>query len=101
MNAIKRLRQLKGWNQTRLAEASGLEQSTISKIERGWDGATIRSLTYIAQALEVPMYELFTSESELAEIRLLEVFRSLPDDRKRGWLDMAQMVRDQPQKDGE
>ncbi|CRL10806.1 helix-turn-helix domain-containing protein [Phaeobacter italicus] len=95
MTSIKRLRKLKGWNQTTLAEASGLEQSTISKIERGWDGATIRSLSYIAEALEVPLYQLFVDDKELAELRLLEVFRTLPDERKQGWLDMARAVLDQ------
>lgn len=92
MNAIKRLRKIRGWNQSTLAEAAGLEQSTISKIERGWDGATIRSLTYIAQALEVPIYQLFIDDTEIAEVKLLEVFRSLPEDRRQGWLDMARAV---------
>ena len=92
MNAIKRLRKIRGWNQSTLAEAAGLEQSTISKIERGWDGATIRSLTYIAQALEVPIYQLFIDDSEVAEVKILEVFRSLPEDRRQGWLDMARAV---------
>lgn len=92
MIAIKRLRKLKGWNQSTLAEAAGLEQSTISKIERGWDGATIRSLTYIAQALEVPLFQLFMDEAEDAEIKLLDVFRSLPEERRQGWLDMARAV---------
>ena len=81
-----------------LAEASGLEQSTISKIENGWDGATLRSLTYIAGALNVPLHALFLDESGEAEARLLEVFRSLPEDRKNGWLDMAQAVLDSPQR---
>lgn len=92
MIAIKRLRKLKGWNQSTLAEAAGLEQSTISKIERGWDGATIRSLTYIAQALEVPIFQLFLDEPADAEIKILEVFRSLPEERRQGWLDMARAV---------
>lgn len=89
---MKRLRKLKGWNQTMLAEAAGLEQSTISKIENGWDGATLRSLNYIAEALEVPTYQLFLNDASTEEIRLISVYRSLPDDRKRGWQDMAQMV---------
>ncbi|SHK05041.1 DNA-binding transcriptional regulator, XRE-family HTH domain [Ruegeria lacuscaerulensis ITI-1157] len=89
---MKRLRKLKGWNQTMLAEAAGLEQSTISKIENGWDGATLRNLNYIAQALGVPTYQLFLDDVSDAEIRIIEVYRSLSDDRKRGWQDMAQSV---------
>ena len=101
MNAIKRLRKLRGWNQITLAEAAGLEQSTISKRERGWDGATIRSLTYIAQALDVPIYQLFQDDAEIAELKLLEVFRTLPEDRRQGWLDMARAVSNQPQTSSE
>ncbi|WP_036797147.1 helix-turn-helix domain-containing protein [Leisingera caerulea] len=97
MSAIKRLRKLKGWNQSTLAEAAGLEQSTISKIERGWDGATLRSLSLIAQALDVPMYQLFLEDHQLAELKLLEVFRTLPAERQQGWLDMAKSVLDHPQ----
>lgn len=89
---MKRLRKLKGWNQTELAEAAGMEQSTISKIENGWDGATLRTLNYIAGALSVPTYQLFLDDTSVEEIRLISVYRSLSDDRKRGWQDMAQMV---------
>jgi len=89
---VKSLRKLKGWNQAMLAEAAGLEQSTISKIENGWDGATLRTLKLIAEALEVPVYELFLDELSDAEIKILDVFRSLPEARKRGWEDMAQAV---------
>lgn len=97
MSATKRLRQLKGWNQSTLAKAAGLEQSTISKIERGWDGATIRSMKLIAQALEVPLYQLFAEEQDSSELKLIEVFRDLPEDRQQGWLDMAQSVLDRNQ----
>jgi transcriptional regulator with XRE-family HTH domain len=97
MKAVKDLRKLKGWNQSMLAEAAGLEQSTISKIERGWDGATIRTINQIATALDVPVFKLFLDNTDAAELRLLNVFRSLPDDRKQGWLDMAQAVSTQPQ----
>ena len=47
MITVKTLRKLKGWNQAMLAEAAGLEQSTISKIENGWDGATLRTLNLV------------------------------------------------------
>lgn len=89
---MKRLRKLKGWNQTALAEAAGLEQSTISKIENGWDGPTLRSLNYIAEALGVKTYQLFLDDAAVEEIQLITVYRSLPDDRKRGWQDLAQAV---------
>ncbi|WP_082035352.1 MULTISPECIES: helix-turn-helix domain-containing protein [Phaeobacter] len=97
MKALKRLRKIKGWNQTLLAETAGLDQSTISKVEKGWDGVTLRSLNLIADALGVPTYMLLQDEHTEAEARLLEVFRSLSDERRSGWLDMARSVVDPPQ----
>ncbi len=51
----------------------------------------------IAQALDVPLYQLFSEEQDQAELRLLEVFRNLPEDRQQGWLDMAHSVLDRNQ----
>lgn len=92
METVKRLRKARGWNQTMLAEAAGVEQSTISKIESGWDGVTLRVLNYVAEALEVPTYTLLQDNRSDSEAKLLQVFRSLPEDRRNGWLDMAQAV---------
>lgn len=92
MRGIRIARKVKGWNQAELAEASGLDQSYISKVERGWDGATVRSLSLIAQALEVPIHQLFLEDREASEIKLLEIFRSLPEERQQGWLDMLSVA---------
>lgn len=89
MKTIRLLRKAKGWNQTLLAEAAGLEQSYISKIENGWDGITLRNLVQIAEALEVPLYQLFLEDTSTAEIKLLQTYRTLPEGRKKGWQDMA------------
>ncbi len=72
-----------------MAEAAGFEQSYISKIETGWDGATIRNLQIIADTLGSPLYQLFIDDSTAAELVLMDAYRSLPDDRKKGWQDMA------------
>lgn len=86
---MKLLRKAKGWNQTVLAEAAGLEQSYISKVENGWDGVTLRNLKFIAEALGVPLYQLFTSDTSAAELAIMDTYRQLPEDRKKGWQDMA------------
>lgn len=89
MNSIKLLRKTKGWNQSALAEAAGLEQSYISKIENGWDGVTLRNLALLAEALEVPLFQLFLEDTTAAEIKVMQTYRSLSEERKRGWQDMA------------
>lgn len=86
---MRLLRKAKGWNQTALAEAAGLDQSYISKVESGWSGVTLRNLQAIADALGVPLYQLFIDETTAPEISLMNTYRSLSPDRKKGWQDMA------------
>lgn len=89
MKQIQNLRKLKGWNQTILAEVAGVEQSTISKVENGSDGITLRNLRRIADALEIELYQLFIEDSTVEELRIIEAYRALPVDRRKGWQDMA------------
>lgn len=94
---IATLRKLKGWTQADLAHAAGTEQPTISRIEKGSESVTLRMLKDVAAALDTPLYTLFLDDFTDAEIRLLEVYRSLSDDRKKGWEDLATSVLNQHQ----
>jgi XRE family transcriptional regulator, regulator of sulfur utilization len=47
------LRRARRWTQERLAERSGVQQSEISRIERGEGNPTFRTLSALARALEV------------------------------------------------
>ncbi len=47
------LRQQEGWTQRRLAVVSGVQQSEISRIERGEGNPTYRTLAALARALQV------------------------------------------------
>ena len=89
---IASLRKRRGWTQTDLAEMTKLTQPTISRAERGDDGTTMATLASIAAALEVPLADLFSSERSALEAELLSVFRRLPPDRQRGWLDIARIA---------
>ncbi|GAA3801964.1 hypothetical protein GCM10022380_19320 [Amycolatopsis tucumanensis] len=51
-NLIRELRKERGWNQTQLGAAVGVDQSTVSEWERG--AAVPRELRAIADALGVP-----------------------------------------------
>lgn len=94
---MRALRKLKGWNQEQLAEVAGVEQPTISRIERGDTGVTLRNLYNVATALGVPLYQLFTEDAEALELEIIKVYRSLSDERKQGWLDMLKAVSAQNQ----
>lgn len=89
---LEKIRQSRGLTQEDLADMSGLKQSTISKIERGYDGVTLRALYKIAEALDVELAELIGNQRLKAEDAIIQAFRSLPEDRQQGWLDMAQAI---------
>lgn len=86
---IALIRKAKGWSQEDLAEVSGVKQPTISKVENGNDSVTLRTLKAIAAALDVPLYQLFTDDTVAAELILLNAYRNLSPERRRGWEDMA------------
>ena len=90
------IRKARGLSQDDLAEMVGVEQPTISRFERGYDGVTLRLIRQIATALGVSVGDLFTDERSAAEQLLVEAFRSLPEDRQKGWLDLARVVREGP-----
>ena len=56
---IVQLRQEHGWTQERLATASGVGLRTIQRLEAGED-ASLETLSLVAEALRVPVRDLFT-----------------------------------------
>lgn len=90
------IRKAKGLSQAELADLVGVEQPTISRFERGADNVTLRLARQVADALGVSVADLFSDERSAAEQMLLEAFRSLPADRQKGWLDLAQAFRAGP-----
>lgn len=83
------IRKQKGLSQGELADLVGVEQPTISRFERGFDGVTLRLIKQIADALGVTVADLFGDERDEAEQALLNAYRSLSDERKQGWNDLA------------
>lgn len=56
---IIQLRQVQGWTQERLAHESGVGIRTVQRLEAGQD-ASLETLSLVAEALKVPVRELFT-----------------------------------------
>ena|SRR5690554_3846256 len=79
-NAIKDLRQKRGFKQNEFAEKSGLSQSYLSLIEKGVKEPTLSILKQIATVLEIPMPVLVffsldkddVAESKRETFRMLE-----------------------------
>lgn len=52
---VIQLRKKQGWTQQQLAKASGVQQSEISRIERGQGNPTWRTLTSLASAAKMTL----------------------------------------------
>jgi len=88
---IKEIRKERGLTQIELAERAGVDQSTISKIENGNDGVTLRQMRDLADALDVDLADLFDGR-DLNEAYLIKSYRALSADRKAGWLDILRVL---------
>lgn len=62
---IMELRQAQGWTQERLANESGVGLRTVQRMEAGQD-ASLETLSLVADALQVPVRDLFTSIEDAA-----------------------------------
>ena len=61
---IKEIREAKGITQEELARSSGISRVTISGLENGTERATTtKTLTALANALGVPVEQIFFNES--------------------------------------
>lgn len=56
---IRDLRQDRGWSQERLANEAGMHRTYMWGIERGVRNPSLRHLTCIAEALDLPIADLF------------------------------------------
>lgn len=77
---------------------AGVEQPTISKLERGNESVTLRTIKSVADALGVSVADLFADRSD-AERAIIEAYRSLPELRRKGWQDMAKTVASESEED--
>ena len=55
---VRRVRQVRGYSQERLAELADLDRAYLSGLERGLRNPTLDTMTRLAKALEVPLHEL-------------------------------------------
>lgn len=103
-DAIRQLREQRGWNQDELAKRAKSTQANISKMERGdAKGFSTKVLKALAKAFDVQVWELFaqaegveltTSEKLSAqEVKLLETYRALPPERQGILLKLANSLR--------
>jgi transcriptional regulator with XRE-family HTH domain len=61
---VLELRTARGWSQQALAAEAGLDRTYISAVERGRQNLTVGALLSLAQALDTPIADLLTPESD-------------------------------------
>ena len=59
MEELTRLRQARGWTQSKLAEASGVDKATLNQAERGRRSPKVETLEKLAEALGVEVADFF------------------------------------------
>lgn len=84
MRNLATIRKSKGLSQTELAEAVGIKQATVSRIEKGVNNPSLDVAERIAVALEVNAVELF-GLPEL-EQTVLQAFREASPERRAALL---------------
>src|SRR5271168_4351254 len=62
---LKALRAQKNWSQGDIEKRTGLLRCYISRVENGHTVPSVDTLEKMAQALEVPMYRLFTNDEHV------------------------------------
>jgi transcriptional regulator with XRE-family HTH domain len=72
LEAVRRIRTMRGMNQVDLANASGVAQNTISEIELGKRKARPATLKKLADALEVEISDLVGEAARPKASRLLD-----------------------------
>ena len=78
---IKNLRESKNFTQEYLSELVGIEQATLSNIERGKSYPTVETLQKIAFSLEVEPYVLYMfKENKTTESIISEISSAIKDD---------------------
>jgi transcriptional regulator with XRE-family HTH domain len=68
LEEIVRLRKERGISQTEVAEALGVDQSAVSKLESGERGMAVAELATIAELLGVSVESLLVEEDEAAVV---------------------------------
>lgn len=98
---IKEVREQKGIKQAELADRIDLSRPYLAQIESGQRNLTAARQEKIAKALDVSPIELidFDAPSEDDEKLLLNAFRSMSEEQRANWIEMARVFSGAPKDD--
>ncbi len=90
---IKELRKKKGLKQEKLAELVGLEPTSISNIENGYNYPTIQNLEKITNILESSLSEIFQFDHQKEIHNLLSEINKMLSDNTEKIQDVYKIVK--------
>ena len=99
LERIVQLRKERGWSLYRLAEESGINQSTMTSWYRDDSEPKISSIEKICAAFGIPMSQFFSSEYYPIDItdeekELLNAYRQLNNEQRRSTLQLINSIPD-------
>ena len=79
---VKRLRKMRGYTQEKFAEMIGIDPKNVSRIENGNNYPSADTLTAIAKALNVDIYELFVFKEDVPYEKMRqEILKAMENDK--------------------
>ena len=88
---IRNFRLQKGMSQGDIEEKTGMLRCYTSRVENGHTIPSIETLAKYAQALEIPLYQLFYDGSDPKHVKGVELHRK--DFSKRDWREIENLGR--------
>jgi len=100
LDCLTRIRQLldeRGWSVYRLAERSGIPQSTLSNMFNRSNSPTIPTLERICRTLDISISEFFnysdvSDDSSLLDKEMNETWEKLAVEQKKALLNIAKLM---------
>lgn len=91
--SLKNIREAKGFaKQEDLAEAIGVNQATVQRMEAAAESVTLRRYIQAAEVLGVTLAEIFADDRSEAEVVLVRHWRSLPASERAIWAEHLRLA---------
>lgn len=93
---LRTIREARGLTQKQLGEASGVDQSTVQRIEALSASVTLGKVFKVAEYLAITLPEIFADERSALETLLVRHWRSLPETEQARWAEHLRLAAGDP-----
>lgn len=89
---LRDIRERRNLTQVQLAEMAGVSQSTLSRLEKLDDSATLQNMRAVASALGVEVIDLFRDDLTALDDQLLQAFRAIPRNQRHKIVSLIELI---------